>query len=119
LTFYNNSDTITVLKVREEKQKNMRETEINETITELEKGIAEIKGIRKDASLKLSRSMRVLRPLIERLIISMRQALNLSSLTLIGNHTLTPAEKENLWLALEVMEDDLKEELYNINQLDL
>ena len=41
--------------------------EINETITELEKGIAEIKGILKDGSLKLSRN--------------------------IGNHTLTPAEK--------------------------
>ena len=59
--------------------------EINETITELEKGIAEIKGILKDASLKLSRN--------------------------VGNHTLTPAEKENLWLALEVMEDELNEEL--------
>jgi SMC interacting uncharacterized protein involved in chromosome segregation len=59
--------------------------EINETIKELEKGIAEIKGILKDASLKLSRN--------------------------IGNHTLTPAEKENLWLALEVMEDELNEEL--------
>jgi SMC interacting uncharacterized protein involved in chromosome segregation len=59
--------------------------EINETITELEKGIAEIKGILKDASLKLSRN--------------------------IGNHTLTPTEKENLWLALEVMENDLNEEL--------
>ena len=59
--------------------------EINETITELEKGIAEIKGILKDSSLKLSRN--------------------------IGNHILTPAEKENLWLALEVMEDELNEEL--------
>jgi hypothetical protein len=59
--------------------------EINETIKELEKGIAEIKGILKDASLKLSCN--------------------------IGNHTLTPAEKENLWLALEVMEDELNEEL--------
>ena len=59
--------------------------ETNETITELEKGIAEIKGILKDASLKLSRN--------------------------VGNHTLTPAEKENLWLALEVMEDELNEEL--------
>jgi chaperonin cofactor prefoldin len=61
--------------------------EINETIQEIEKGIAEIKGILKDASLKLSRN--------------------------IGNHTLTPAEKENLWLALEVMEDDLNEKLEN------
>jgi hypothetical protein len=61
--------------------------ETNETIQEIEKGIAEIKGILKDASLKLSRN--------------------------IGNHTLTPAEKENLWLALEVMEDDLNEKLEN------
>jgi len=59
--------------------------ETNETIQEIEKGIAEIKGILKDASLKLSRN--------------------------VGNHTLTPAEKENLWLALEVMEDELNEEL--------
>ena len=59
--------------------------EKNETITELEKGIAEIKGILKDASLKLSRN--------------------------VGNHTLSASEKENLWLALEVMEDELNEEL--------
>jgi hypothetical protein len=31
LTFYNNSDSITVLKVREEKQKNMRETKFDLT----------------------------------------------------------------------------------------
>jgi hypothetical protein len=57
--------------------------EINETITELEKGIAEIKGILKASSLKLSKNVRVL----------------------------SPSEKENLWLALEVMEDELNEEL--------
>jgi len=35
LTFYNNSDSITVLKVREKKQKIMRETEIRNKIKEI------------------------------------------------------------------------------------
>ena len=59
--------------------------EINETIQEIEKGIAEIKGILKANSLKLSKN-----------------EVNLSA-----------SEKENLWLALEVMEDDLNEKLEN------
>jgi hypothetical protein len=57
--------------------------ETNETITELEKNVAEIKGILKANSLKLSKN-----PV-----------------------TLSPQERENLWLALEVMEDDLNEAL--------
>ena len=57
--------------------------ETNETIQEIEKGIAEIKGILKANSLKLSKN-----------------EVNLSA-----------SEKENLWLALEVMEDDLNEAL--------
>jgi|TARA_R110000824_G_scaffold18018_4_gene72037 hypothetical protein len=59
--------------------------ETNETIQEIEKGIAEIKGILKANSLKLSKN-----------------EVNLSA-----------SEKENLWLALEVMEDDLNEKLEN------
>jgi hypothetical protein len=57
--------------------------ETNETIQVLEKNVAEIKGILKANSLKLSKN-----PV-----------------------TLSPQERENLWLALEVMEDDLNEAL--------
>jgi chromosome segregation ATPase len=57
--------------------------EINETIKELEKGIAEIKGILKDASLKLSRN--------------------------VGNHSLSASEKQDLWSKLEKLEDELNE----------
>jgi len=59
--------------------------ETNETIQVLEKNVAEIKGILKANSLKLSKN-----PV-----------------------TLSPQERENLWLALEVMEDDLNEKLEN------
>jgi hypothetical protein len=65
------------------KSSKIMKIEINETITELEKGIAEIKGILKANSVKLSKN-----------------EVNLSA-----------SEKENLWLALEVMEDELNEEL--------
>jgi len=54
-------------------------------IQKLEKEIAEIKGILKDASLKLSRNC--------------------------GNHLLSASEKQNLWSKQEKLEDELNEEL--------
>jgi hypothetical protein len=54
-------------------------------IEKLEKEIAKIKGILKDASLKLSRNC--------------------------GNHFLSASEKSDLWDKLEKLEDELNEEL--------
>ena len=56
---------------------------MNEKIKILESKIAEIKGILKDASLKLSRN--------------------------VGNHSLSASEKQNLWSKQEKLEDELNE----------